>query len=145
MLRVLTSHEGWSITLFSQSDLISQLCPQCFENMKYHALGKINWVRWCFFVMFACEKLFPSVMSFVDPLLSTALHSSVHRMLAFVRWPFVLVEIYKVMFHLTEDKHLYETHSLKWYNRKLFCVLRDVFCKNLTSFPRCVILVNTPN
>ena len=52
--RLLTSPERWLITLFSQSALISQLCPHCFEKLNYYIFKNTNFSM--FFPMYLHVK-----------------------------------------------------------------------------------------
>ena len=94
LYRVSTSPERWWITLFSQLTLISQLCPYHFEKLNYYTLRNRN--SWYVLLLFFTWKTVSHghFISFLDPLMITALNPSFHCVLAFAWLIFVLVENY---------------------------------------------------
>ena len=77
--------------------------------------------------------------SFVDTLLSTALHPSFHQMLDFALLLSAVVESYQIKFSLPEDNYQVKIpskiHSLWHHNKKLFSMYCNVFCEDSTEFP----------
>lgn len=71
-------------------------------------------------------------MSLVLLLLSIALQSSFHCVLVLACWHFALVEnVPVVKIWLAQANN----HPLKDHNKKLFCMLHNLPCKDSTSFP----------
>ena len=140
-IRVLISPKRWYVTLFFQSPLISQLYLNYFGKVQYYTLGNRNYLPWSFPVVLACEKLSQRYfISFVHPMLRTALQLSFFHVSALAQWHFVLVGNYQVKF--CQKVKIIKKNILSYLiiKKAILSVVQCVFQKIKLCSQVCVIL-----